>query len=152
MPGLHDYTNATRTCEQLTKKMVDDVAAIVLMVRALEHTYLLANSSVTHAIDETCTDTPNTPSLPSFLLKRELSSLNLSLTTLKKTIRTNIRESLRHLNANISCANGRLEDATDASVEKSKSEYKQVLLKSIQTLEKLEDELFHAEVCMVDVR
>lgn len=152
MPGLYDYTNATRTCEQLTKKMVDDVAAIVLMVRALEHTYSLANSSVSRAIDETCTPTPNTPSLPSFLLKRELSSLNLSLTTLKKTIRANIRESLRHLNAGVSCANRRLDDAADDCVQRSKSEYKQVLLNSIQILEKLEDELFHAEVCMMDVR
>ena len=95
MPKLKKYIEATRKCEELTMQMVEDVGGIVFSVRALEHTFLLANLEVEKAAQFDVSDSNKTTSLPSYMLARELKKLNFSLEALKTTIKRNL--SLIHI-------------------------------------------------------
>lgn len=75
MSKLYNYVEATKKCEELTMQMVEDVGGIVFSVRALEHTFLLANLEVEKAAQIDVSDSGKATSLPSYMLARELKSL-----------------------------------------------------------------------------
>ena len=143
MSELSDYADAARKCEQLTKKMVDDVGNIMFLMRALEQTYSTANLSVVSVIDDSYASIQNTVSLPSFLLRKELSTLNSSLFALKNSIRANIRESLKHLDSRLSHVSSQAEEKTSENIKNLRHDYKVVLIESIQTLKNLESKLVY---------
>lgn len=150
MPKLKKYIEATRKCEELTMQMVEDVGGIVFSVRALEHTFLLANLEVEKAAQFDVSDSNKTTSLPSYMLARELKKLNFSLEALKTTIKRNIGESLSYLNSLTVNLEMEIPGDPDDPLWEAFRDYKQVLIKSIRTLKKLDDELFNAEISLVD--
>lgn len=152
MPKLYNYVEATKKCEELTTQMVEDVGAIVFSVRALEHTFLLANIEVERAGRCNINESDKATSLPSYMLVRELKKLNFSLEALKTTIKRNISESLGYLNSvTLNLEMDIPEDPGDPLLDALR-EYKKVLIKSIRTLKKLDDELFNAEISLVDTK
>lgn len=146
MTKLYNYVEATKKCEELTAQMVEDVGAIVFSVRALEHTFLLANLEVEKAskcgpknFDKAC-------SLPSHMLAKELKKLNFSLEALKTTIKRNISESLGYLNSVTMNLVMETSEHPGDPLPDAFRKYKEVLIRSIHTLKKLDDELFNAEI------
>jgi len=150
MPKLYEYIEATKKCEELTRQMVEDVGGIVFSVRALEHTFLLANLEVEKAGHFELGESGKTTSLPSYMLVRELKKLNFSLEALKTTIKRNIGESLSYLNSVTNNLEAEVPDDPGAPLSQAFHEYKRVLIKSVRTLKKLDDELFNAEISLVD--
>ncbi|CAI2796732.1 Uncharacterized protein PFLU_2495 [Pseudomonas [fluorescens] SBW25] len=150
MPKLKKYIEATQKCEELTMQMVEDVGGIVFSVRALEHTFLLANLEVEKAAQLDVSDTNKTTSLPSYMLARELKKLNFSLEALKTSIKRNIGESLSYLNSLTANLEMEIPDDPDDPLWEAFRDYKKVLIKSVRTLKKLDDELFNAEISLVD--
>ncbi|MBD8099119.1 hypothetical protein IFR08_09680 [Pseudomonas fluorescens] len=150
MPKLKKYIEATQKCEELTMQMVEDVGGIVFSVRALEHTFLLANLEVEKAAQLDVSDTNKTTSLPSYMLARELKKLNFSLEALKTSIKRNIGESLSYLNSLTANLEMEIPDDPDDPLWEAFRDYKKVLIKSVRTLKKLGDELFNAEISLVD--
>lgn len=150
MSKLYNYVEATKKCEELTMQMVEDVGGIVFSVRALEHTFLLANLEVEKAAQIDVSDSGKATSLPSYMLARELKKLNFSLEALKTIIKRNIGESLSYLNSVTTSLEIDIHEDPDDPLSEAFCEYKRVLIKSIRTLKKLDDELFNAEISLVD--
>ncbi|MCV2223919.1 hypothetical protein [Pseudomonas mercuritolerans] len=152
MLKLYEYVEATKKCEELTIKMVEDVGGIVISVRAIERTFRLANIEVERAVRCKISDFDKTTYLPSFMLARELKKLNFSLEALKTTIKRSISESLIYLNSLSSNSEMDVSERLDDPLYDAFREYKKVLIKSIRTLKKLDDELFNAEINLVDIK
>lgn len=150
MCALYNYVEATKKCEELTMQMVKDVGGIVFSVRALEHTFLLANLEVEKAAHIELGESGKATSLPSYMLVRELKKLNFSLEALKVTIKRNIGESLSYLNSVTTNLQTDIPDDPGDPLSQAFNEYKRALIKSVRTLKKLDDELFNAEISLVN--
>jgi len=143
MPNLYNYVEATKKCQELTAQMVEDVGIIVFSLRALEHTILLANTEVESAARHATPTSERDNSLTYYMLVRELKKLNFSLETLKAAIKRKISDSLAYLNT---VTAGLRAGVQHDPISEEFLEYRKVLIKSVLTLKKLDDELFCCEI------
>lgn len=150
MSHSESYVDAMRECTLLTNKMVQDVEAIVDLVLEVENNYIMAGLKLTQATEYEIIGLRSTTSLPNYMLKRELVTLDSSVTDLKKTIEKTIMQAISGLKENALTEPDHSTSCMDPDCAKAFDDYRSEMMICTRVLEDLSKRLFDAEMMLND--
>ena len=148
MSDPNKYLNAMHQSTLLTNQMVKDVEAIVELVLEVENTYIMAGLKITQATEYELIGVQTSTSLPNYMLKRELVTLEASLSDLKKTIERSINQGILTVRNSVLTEADGPSEGMDTATAKAFDEYRSVMLTCTRVLEELSKRLFDAEVTL----